>query len=119
MKELFRSSDTALIGLYESILADAEIPHFVRNDATQQAMVGGLLSALLPLPEFWPALCVINDEDYSEAMQLIQAAREPAPSAQGEWKCPGCGETVPGNFTECWNCATPLPGAPNGSPTDS
>ena len=60
MKELYRSSDTALIGFYQSILDEAGIPHLVRNESTQQAVVGGLVAAILHLPDFWPALCVVS-----------------------------------------------------------
>jgi hypothetical protein len=104
MKELFRSSDTALIGFYESILDDAEIPHFVRNGTTQQTIVGGLMTAILPLPEFWPALCVVNDHDHPEAMRLLREVREAGPTSKDDWICVPCGETAPGNFTACWNC---------------
>jgi hypothetical protein len=34
---------------------------------------------------------------------------EPVPPAQSEaspWKCPQCGETVPGTFDVCWKCLT-------------
>jgi hypothetical protein len=113
MKELFRSSDTALIGFYESILDDAEIPHFVRNDTTQQAIVGSLMTAVLPLPEFWPALCVLNDDDYPRAMQLLREVREAGATSGAEWKCAACGETVPGNFTACWNCGVQRAGGPS------
>ena len=104
MKELYRSSDTALLGYYQSILEDAGIPYFVRNESTQQAVVGGLIAAILPLPDFWPALCVVNDEDYPEALRLLRAARNTPPCTEAEWKCPNCGEMVPGNFAACWNC---------------
>ena len=93
-----------MIGLFQSLFDDAGIPYFVRNSTTQQAIVGGLMTALFPLPEFWPALCVLHDKDYPQAMELLRAAREAAPPVSAEWKCPACGETVPGNFTSCWNC---------------
>ena len=109
MKEVFRSNDTALIGLYQSILDGAEIPHFVRNDTTQQAIVGGLMTAIVPLPDFWPALCVLNDEDYPEAMHLLSSVRDSAAIPQEDRMCAACGEAVPGNFSECWNCGATLP----------
>ncbi len=104
MKEVFRSSDTALIGLYQSILDDAGILHFVQNATTQQMPVAGVMTAILPLPEFWPALCIRDDEDYPEAMKLLREVRDAAPPTTEDWKCAACSETVPGNFTSCWNC---------------
>jgi len=114
VKEVYRSSDTAMIGLFQSILDSAGIPYFVRNSTTQQSIVGGLATALFPLPEFWPALCVLNDEDYPHAMELLRAARDAAPVEQADWKCTKCGETVPGNFTSCWNCEEQRPATPPG-----
>jgi hypothetical protein len=29
-----------------------------------------------------------------------------------EWKCPKCGETVPGNFDQCWKCMATRSGEP-------
>ena len=115
MKEVFRSSDGTLVEFYRSILEEAEIPHIVRNDATQPAIIGNLIAAMLPLPDFWPALCVLNDEDYPEAMRLLNEVRESANVPQQERKCAHCGEMVPGNFSECWNCGTPISQADAGS----
>ena len=106
MREICRSSDTALLGLYQSILDDAEIAHYVRNATTQQTIVGGLMTALLPLPDFLPTLCVLDDDDYPEAMALLQAIKKAPASPPEDWGCPACGESVPGNFTSCWKCAT-------------
>jgi len=108
MKEVFRSRDGALIGFYQSILEDADIPHLVRNDPAQPAVIGNLIAAMLPLPDFWPALCVLNDDDYPEAMRLLNAVRDAAAAPPQDRKCPECGEMVPGNFSECWNCEAPL-----------
>jgi hypothetical protein len=104
MKEAFRSPNAGTISLYQSILDDAEIPYFVRNAITQQTIVGGLMTALLPLPDFWPTLCLLRDEDYPEAMQLLSRGREPVPPEQHDWTCVACGESVPDNFTSCWFC---------------
>ena len=98
MKEVFRSSDAGRVGLYQSILADAGIGTFVRNSSTQQTPVAGLITAIFPLPEFWPALCVVDDADYPEAMTLLRSVNESASAARADWPCAGCDETVPGNF---------------------
>lgn len=107
MKEVFRSSDAGRVGLYQSILADAGIGTFVRNSSTQQTLVHSAMVAFFPLPEFWPALCVVDDADYPEAMTLLRSVNEPASAARADWQCAGCGETVPGNFDTCWNCQRP------------
>lgn len=109
MKEVFRASSPARVGLCQTVLEGADIPCFVRNDIMQQAIPGGPILALLPLPDFWPTLCVVHDEDYPEAMELLRGVRNAAPPVSSEWKCAACGEAIPGNFTSCWNCAADRP----------
>jgi len=104
MKEVFRNADSVLVGLYQSILENAGIETFVHNVDTQQAIVGGLATALFPLPQFFPTLSVLNDTDYEEAMTILGNVRNTAGSEQSDWKCAACGETVPSNFTSCWQC---------------
>lgn len=103
MKEVFRNADSALVGLYQSILTDAGIPSFVQNANTQQSLVAGLATAIAPLPQFFPTLSVLNDDDYDEAMTILREIKE-APQTDAEWTCQQCNESVPGNFTSCWNC---------------
>jgi len=104
MKEVFRNADSVLVGLYQSILGDAHIQTFVRNANTQQSLVAGWLTAIFPLPLFFPTLCVVNDEDYEEAMKILRGLSEGSSVTNAEWTCQNCGESVPGNFTTCWKC---------------
>jgi hypothetical protein len=66
----------------------------------------------IPIPEFYPALCVMNDDDYDRAVQII---REQIIAnnlrADNEIKCSACGETNPGNFDVCWSCGKELTGS--------
>ncbi len=109
MKEVFRHSDAGLVAVRQSILESAGIVTFVRNADTQQALVLGLITAILPLPDFWPTLCVMNDEEYPTAMEILRDMKDDFGAPQAEWKCPKCGETVPGNFAECWSCGPSEP----------
>ena len=104
MKEVFRHSDAGLVSVYQSFLESAGVLTFVRNAETQQALVPGLLTAIFPLPEFWPTLCVMKDEDYPAAMELLKNSGASETAVQAVWACRKCGEEVPGHFAECWNC---------------
>lgn len=100
MKELFRERDYTKVGYFQSVLEDAGIPSIVRN---KHLTMSGLTE--IPIPEFFPALCVINDEDYDRAMELIRCRyEENIAGADLEKKCPGCAEVNPGNFDVCWSC---------------
>jgi Putative prokaryotic signal transducing protein len=101
MKEIFRHSDSARVGLYRSILEDAGIPCFVRNANTPEF-----------LPDFFPSLCVLEDEDHPKALKILRNATKSQPTEAETWKCDSCGEAVPDNFDTCWNCETPRASGP-------
>jgi hypothetical protein len=100
MKELFRERDYTKVGYFESVLEAEGIPTIVRN---KHLTMSGLTE--IPIPEFFPALCVIDDEDYEPAMGIIRKhLTENSVGVEREVKCPSCGETNPGNFDVCWSC---------------
>ena len=107
MKELIRDADPTRINYYRTILEAEEIEVFVRNES-----VGESGPSPIPLSETFPALCVVNDADYSRAMQLLELRiKEDSEGSEKEIPCPKCGSLNPGNFTECWSCGAPLKGA--------
>lgn len=100
MKELFRERDFTQVGYYQSILESEGIPTHVRN---QHLTSAGL--AEIPIPEFFPALCVVNDEDYNKALDILRRRKEEnEKDADGEVICSSCSESNPGNFEICWSC---------------
>ena len=107
MKELFRERDFTRVGYFQSILESEGIPTLIRNE---HLTASGL--ADLPIPEFYPALCVVDDADYDEAVRLIREnlALDPR-SAEAEVICSNCGESSPANFDSCWNCGSVIPAA--------
>ena len=116
VKEVFRHADSALVALYQSILEDEEIATFVGNESTQQALVTGVLAAFFPLPQFFPTLYVMHDEDYPKAMDILQSITSSPPLEGEDWTCPQCGEKAPGNFAMCWKCQAPRDDAGNPVP---
>lgn len=98
MKEIFGNREGSVVGHYQSILKQAGIPSFIRNENA---------AALTELqgPAFYPVLCV-DDEHYEVAMEILRPIYEAhltqAPAA--DWVCPQCAEAVPGSFEICWNC---------------
>jgi hypothetical protein len=109
MKEIFRNADSAWVGLYQSILEDAEIPTFVYNLNALQLPAAGLAVAFFPLPLFFPTLCVLNDGDYEEAMQILHSVPAQGIEQAKQWNCGECGEAIPDNFTRCWKCESARP----------
>lgn len=58
-----------------------------------------------PLPKCFPFICVVNDDDYGRAKQII---RKYFTSLENESQatCPNCGDTNPGDYLFCWSCDT-------------
>jgi hypothetical protein len=104
MKEVFRHSNAGLVSVCQSLLESAGFQTFVRNSDSQQAIVGGLLTAIVPLPDFWPTLCVVNDADYSAAMNILRDEKNTESEILPDWPCQQCRESVPAHFILCWNC---------------
>lgn len=97
MKELFRERELSKVTFYQSLLEAAEIPTLIKNEFLSVTEAS--------IPEFFPALCVLNEADYNQARTLIQEHLEQsARLSETEITCPNCGEISPGNFASCWNC---------------
>lgn len=98
MKEIYTHHDFTRVGFLRSVLEEARIPCFIRNEHTHAVFNG------IPSPIFYPVLCVTDDDDFDRAMQLVEEHRIPEINFLADWKCASCGEEVPGEFDSCWNC---------------
>ena len=67
MKELFREADSAIVGHMKSILDNEGIATVIRNEHLYMAALSEV-----PIPEFFPALNVIHDEDYPRALRALK-----------------------------------------------
>lgn len=102
MKELIREREFRKIGYFDPVLRSEGIDTFIKNQHSA--------SSALDLPEFWPALCVVNNEDYEKAIAIIHKVREEnAEDVDKSINCPKCNEANPGNFEICWSCGESLP----------
>ena len=100
MRELFRDADPTRIEYMRAILDAEGIENHVRNESVAES---GL--SPIPLPETYPAICVINENDYSRAMAiLVRQMQKDSEGIDREKTCSNCGEPNPGNFSSCWNC---------------
>lgn len=103
MKELFREHDYTRVGYYQTVLEAEGIQTFVRNQHINTLMTS------IPIPEFYPALCVVHEEDFERAVEILRAHVEKnSESSQAEIACPQCQEMNPGNFETCWSCGAEL-----------
>ena len=113
MKEVFVHHDPTIVGLKKSILEQAGIECFIRNENTSATLGAGVFG-LVQSPIFDPVLCIVDDNRYGEAMALLGKGNTPPPLPGTDWPCPKCGEIVPGNFDVCWNCSAARPSGTGG-----
>ena len=58
-----------------------------------------------PIPEFFPSLCVLNSEEFSNWMKLFCEHNERMGKGAGvQLRRPSCSEMTPGNFDVCFSC---------------
>lgn len=111
MKQVFVHQNATMVGFKKSILEEAGIDCFIRNENTSATFGAGAFG-LVQSPLFDPALCIVDDARYDEAMSLLTNTAEPSLEARADWRCPKCGESIPGNFDTCWNCSSNAPESP-------
>jgi hypothetical protein len=98
MKEVFVHRDPTRVGLYKSVLEEAGIPCFIRDE------YGSTSLASRKSTFFSPALCVLNDEDEERAKGILADIENAPVTEERDWTCPSCQESVPANFGSCWKC---------------
>jgi hypothetical protein len=97
--EVFSHADSAIVGFYRSLLEEAGVKTYFRNEFVSGAEV--------VVPVFYPAICILDPADEERALEIIRTASQPDLTPAPEWTCQSCGEVVPGSFAECWNCTNP------------
>ena len=110
MRELFREQDFTRVAFFQGLVEAEGIPTLIRN----QHLTGSGLTEI-PIPEFFPALCVLHDDDYARAVEIIRAHLvHQSAAVETEVPCPACGEINPGNFETCWSCGAEIGGGSAG-----
>lgn len=95
MKTVYSAPNQPLVSIFQNILEGHGIHCWLKNQFLS-AGVGDI-----PPIECWPQLCV-DDRDYPEAQRIVDEAM--AARALPSWVCGSCGETMEGQFTDCWKC---------------
>jgi ribosomal protein L40E len=102
MTELLRYRDVTRVTYYRDLLEQSGIRTFIRNENLST-------SEGVSIPDFFPALCILNEADKQLATDLIKAdlAHREEPEAP-ERICRNCKESSPANFDTCWKCGSSI-----------
>lgn len=97
MRKVHTAESLVEVAHLRNLLQAAGITSYVRNERLAGAL------GEIPFLECWPELWVVESGQSLRARALIDEALHPAP-ASDDWQCPGCAETIEGQFALCWNC---------------
>lgn len=98
MNCVYASFDTIFLGYLCGLLKSEGIDAEIRNEFSASAF--GELPAGEAMPEVW-----VDKNKSVWAKQIVDEALKPESSGDlPEWSCPECGETVEGQFAQCWHC---------------
>jgi len=105
LKKVYVASGTGDAYVLRSLLESAGIESVIRGDDFVPLQGGSLLRM-----ETRASVWVLQDETYSRALEVVEdyarRTAQDSPTVHETWICPGCGEAVECQFTECWNCGT-------------
>jgi hypothetical protein len=97
LRKVHSSDSIVEIAHLRNVLESAGIACIVRNDR-----LGGVVGEI-PFLECWPELWVAENGHWLKARSLVEEVLHGRPAAVA-WRCPGCGETIEGQFALCWSC---------------
>lgn len=92
-----------LAPIVRPLLYDDQVPYLTEADTLENL--------------YWPGpgrtRILVPREFFFDALHALTTARSVAAHQkdEGDWVCPSCDESVPGNFAQCWNCQTWRPEA--------
>ncbi len=106
MKEVFRDRDYTRVFFMKTLLEFSGIPVMMRNELLATSGI-----TEIPIPEFFPNICVFHDKDYPKAWDIIDShlKKENQLAEAPSIICANCQESNPGSFEFCWKCETTLP----------
>jgi hypothetical protein len=87
----------------------------LEGEGIQAVVQGEYLYAIRGLvPVTYPTVWVVDDAEYERARALaLEFDRQQQEDGDQEplqpWVCPSCGETIEGQFDQCWHCGAERP----------
>lgn len=101
MKLVYTHPNPLIVNNARNLLDAANLQTQLKNEHASGAV--GELSAI----DTWPELWINEDNDYSQAMHILQPLM--SQEQQPQWLCQQCGEHNEESFEVCWQCQTAKP----------
>ena len=88
-----------MLYLLQSRLTEKGFNCLIKNEAPC-GQAAGEIPPVAVMPELW----LMDDDDYTNAMQIVQHELSHLSSPKTDWICSQCGEHLEGQFDICWKC---------------
>lgn len=99
MPRIYQNSDYVLVAQTKTWLESEGIQTELRNYNISS------LAGEIPQQNAAAELWVDDSVDLERVQRLLEDLRTiSAAASPADWKCPACGEEVPGSMSECWKC---------------
>jgi hypothetical protein len=99
MKKIYSTENKVIIYLIQAKLADQGINCIMKNESPP-------LAGEIPPVMAWPELWVVDDKNYSQAIDIVQQEIAFISKSKNPWSCKKCGENLEGQFDACWKCGS-------------
>jgi len=97
MQALFSSLNLLEVHHLKNLLEAEGIRSHIKNELLSR------LAGEIPFTECAPQLWLLDERDIERARRIVADFGRDA-LATPPWRCPGCGETLEGQFSACWHC---------------
>jgi len=98
MQRIYTAPNASMMYILKDMLERRGIECTVRGEGLM-----GAAGELAPV-DAWVELYVINDEDKTVALRVVEEFMGNSDSTREDWQCPSCKVLVPAEFGVCWQC---------------
>jgi hypothetical protein len=100
LRTLFSSLNLVEVHHLKNLLQSAGIGCRIKNEDLVR------LAGEIPFTECALQLILERESDRADAEAILGEFLRPQRRAALPWRCAGCGESIEGQFTACWNCGS-------------
>lgn len=100
MKRIYAADNLMMVGFLKETLESEGFDCFIKNEL----LAGG--AGELPLTECWPELWIVDDRHVARVRERVREILNAESRIQPAWRCEACGESLEGQFAQCWRCGS-------------
>ena len=100
MLKIYSSQGTMMAYHVKNLLEQSDIRCAIRGEE-----LSGAAGGVAPI-DAWIEVWILDERQHEEAREIVDTVIQDLSETAESWKCPKCGETIEGSFSQCWQCGT-------------